>query len=59
MVKENYYQLWAVNKMIGIIDKNLKILSNFLTINELKYSVGQGVQQDIYKAGLEKSFEVR
>ena len=55
MVKENYYQLWAVNKMLGIIDKNLKILSNFLTINELKYSVGQGVQQDIYKAGLEKS----
>ena len=55
MVKENYYQLWAVNKMLGVIDKNLKILSNFLTINELKYSVGQGVQQDIYKAGLEKS----
>ena len=55
MVKESYYQLWAVNKMLGIIDKNLKILSNFLTINELKYSVGQGVQQDIYKAGLEKS----
>ena len=52
MVKESYYQLWAVNKMLGIIDKNLKILSNFLTINELKYSVGQG---DIYKAGLEKS----
>ncbi len=55
MVKESYYQLWAVKKMLGIIDKNLKILSNFLTINELKYSVGQGVQQDIYKAGLEKS----
>ena len=55
MVKESYYQLWAVNKMLGIIDKNVKILSNFLTINELKYSVGQGVQQDIYKAGLEKS----
>ena len=55
MVKENYYQLWAVNKMLGVIDKNLKILSNFLTINELKYSVGQGMQQDVYKAGLEKS----
>jgi len=55
MVKESYYQLWAVNKMLGVIDKNVKILSNFLTINELKYSVGQGVQQDIYKAGLEKS----
>ena len=55
MVKESYYQLWAVNRVLDVIDKNLNILYNFLTINELKYSVGQGVQQDIYKAGLEKS----
>ena len=55
MVKESYYQLWAVNKVLSIIEKNLKILTNFLTINELKYSVGQGAQQDIFKAGLEKS----
>lgn len=55
MVKESYYQLWAVDKGLKIIDNNLKLLSNFVTIAELKYSVGQGVQQDIYKAGLEKS----
>ncbi len=55
MVKETYYQIWAVDKFLGIIDKNLIILSDFITIAESKYSVGQGVQQDIYKAGLEKS----
>jgi cobalt-zinc-cadmium efflux system outer membrane protein len=55
MVKETYYQLWAVDKGLGIIDKNLRILSDFVTIAESKYSVGQGVQQDIFKAGLEKS----
>jgi outer membrane protein TolC len=55
MVKETYYQIWAVDKFLGIIDKNLNILSDFITIAESKYSVGQGVQQDIYKAGLEKS----
>jgi cobalt-zinc-cadmium efflux system outer membrane protein len=55
MVKETYYQLWAVDKSMGIIDKNLRILADFVTITESKYSVGQGVQQDIYKAGLEKS----
>jgi len=55
MVKETYYQIWAVDKFLGIIDKNLSILSDFITIAESKYSVGQGVQQDIYKAGLEKS----
>jgi outer membrane protein TolC len=55
MVKETYYQIWAVDKYLKIIDKNLQILSDFITITESKYSVGQGVQQDIYKAGLEKS----
>ncbi|HBA72020.1 MAG: RND transporter [Geobacteraceae bacterium GWC2_55_20] len=55
MVKETYYQLWAVDKGLEIVDKNLKILADFVTITESKYSVGQGVQQDIYKAGLEKS----
>lgn len=55
MVKETYYQIWAVDKSMGIVDKNLRILADFVTIAESKYSVGQGVQQDIYKAGLEKS----
>jgi outer membrane protein, heavy metal efflux system len=55
MVKESYYQIWAVDKGLEIVSKNLKILSDFITITELKYSVGQGVQQDIFKAGLEKS----
>jgi outer membrane protein TolC len=55
MVKESYYQLWAADKGLEIVSKNLKILSDFITLTELKYSVGQGVQQDIFKAGLEKS----
>ncbi len=55
MVKEAYYQIWAVDKSLGIIAKNLQLMNDFVTIAESKYSVGQGVQQDIYKAGLEKS----
>lgn len=55
MVKETYYQIWSVDKFVEIVDKNLRILSDFVTIAESKYSVGQGVQQDIYKANLEKS----
>ncbi|MBP1728191.1 MAG: metal ion efflux pump, family, outer membrane protein [Deltaproteobacteria bacterium] len=55
MVKETCYQLYAVDKSLEIVEKNLIILSDFVTIAESKYSVGQGVQQDIYKAGLEKS----
>lgn len=55
MVKETYYQIWNVDKSLEVIDKNLKIIADFITIAESRYSVGQGVQQDIYKAGLEKS----
>jgi cobalt-zinc-cadmium efflux system outer membrane protein len=55
MVKETYYQIWAVDKGLEIVAKNLRILTDFVTIAESKYSVGQGVQQDIFKAGLEKS----
>ena len=55
MVKENYYQLWDVDKELAIVEKNLKLLSDVVAVTELKYSIGQGVQQDIFKAGLEKS----
>ncbi len=55
MVKEVYYQLWAVDKNIGVTEKNIRILGDFVAIAESKYAVGQGVQQDIFKAGLEKS----
>lgn len=55
MVKETYFQIYAVDKSLEIIDKNLQIITDFTTIAESKYSVGQGVQQDIFKAGLEKS----
>jgi len=55
MVKETYYQIYSVDKSLEIIEKNLQIIADFVTIAESKYSVGQGVQQDIFKAGLEKS----
>jgi len=55
MITETYYQLYAADKSLEIIDKNLKIVADFITIAESRYSVGQGVQQDIFKAGLERS----
>lgn len=55
MVTETYYQIYAVDRGLEIVEKNLKILADFTTIAESKYSVGQGAQQDIFKAGLERS----
>lgn len=55
MVKEAWYRIYTVDRSLEIIDKNLRVMDDFITIAETKYSVGQGAQQDIYKAGLEKS----
>ncbi|MDD2367393.1 MAG: TolC family protein [Desulfuromonadaceae bacterium] len=55
MLTETYYQIWSLDKSLQLIEKNLKIISDFISIAESRYSVGQGVQQDIYKAGLERS----
>jgi outer membrane protein TolC len=55
MVKETWYQIYAVDKSLEVVEKNIRIISDFVTIAESRYSVGQGVQQDIFKAALEKS----
>jgi outer membrane protein TolC len=55
MVKEVYYQLYSVDRGLDIVEKNLRILADFTTIAESRYTVGQGSQADIFKAGLERS----
>jgi outer membrane protein TolC len=55
MVTETYYQIYSIDKALGIVGKNIQIISDFTTIAESRYTVGQGAQQDIFKAGLEKS----
>jgi len=55
MVKESYYQIYFIDKSLEIIDKNIRIIDDFITLAETKYSVGQGVQQDVFKSQLERS----
>jgi cobalt-zinc-cadmium efflux system outer membrane protein len=55
MVAEKYYQIYFTDKSREIVDKNTKILDDFITIAEIKYSVGQGAQQDVFKAQVERS----
>ena len=55
MVAEAYYQLYFTDKSREIVDKNINILDDFVTIAETKYSVGQGTQQDVFKAQVERS----
>jgi outer membrane protein TolC len=55
MVAETYYQIYFTDKSLAIVDKNLNILDDFVTITETKYSVGKGAQQDVFKAQVEHS----
>lgn len=55
MVKETWYQLFSVDRSLGIVAKNLRIMEDFTTLVETRYSVGKGLQQDILKAQLERS----
>jgi len=55
MVKETYYQLFFNDKSREIVEKNIRILDDFIILAETRYAVGQGVQQDIFKAQLERS----
>lgn len=55
MVKETYYQLYYIDRSLEIVERNLRILNDFITLAETKYSVGQGLQQDVFKSQVERS----
>jgi len=55
MVKEAYYQISFIDRSSEIIDRNISLLDDFIKLAETKYTVGQGTQQDILKAQVERS----
>ena len=55
MVSETYYQIYFADRSLAVVNKNVKILDDFVTLAETKYSVGQGAQQDVFKAQVERS----
>jgi outer membrane protein, heavy metal efflux system len=55
MVADVYYQIYFIDKSLEIVDRNIGILDDFVTLAETKYSVGQGAQHDVLKAQVERS----
>jgi outer membrane protein TolC len=55
MVKETYYQIYFIDRSLAIVERNTRIFDDFITLAETKYSVGQGGQQDVFKAQVERS----
>jgi cobalt-zinc-cadmium efflux system outer membrane protein len=54
-LKQNYYQLFKLQKSIEIARENKDLLEDFAHIANTRYSVGEGLQQDVLKAQVEVS----
>ena len=54
-VKEVFYELYAIDRSLEVVEKNRDVLKEFVKIAETKYSVGKGIQQDVLKAQVELS----
>lgn len=55
MVKEAWYQLLFVDRSLEIVEKNIVVLDDLSRFSETMYGVGQGLQQDVLKAQVERS----
>lgn len=55
MVAETYYQIYTTDHQKEILERSIGVMDLFINLAETKYSVGQGAQQDIFKAQVERS----
>ncbi len=55
MVKMNYYDLYLTEQKLKINNENQLIMQNFITAAEARYSVGKGMQQEVFKSQIEFS----
>jgi cobalt-zinc-cadmium efflux system outer membrane protein len=54
-LKQDYYQLYLLQKSVEITERNKLLIEDFARIASTKYSVGKGIQQDVLKAQVEVS----
>jgi cobalt-zinc-cadmium efflux system outer membrane protein len=54
-VKTAYYDLSHVFRTTEVVQRNKRIMEDFAKIAETRYSVGEGIQQDVLKAHVEVS----
>lgn len=58
-VKEAYFQLAAIQETLAVLDRDGRFLEQIENIADSRYRVGQGIQQDILKAQLERTKVLR
>lgn len=53
MVKQQYFDLYAIEKNIVTMQNSIEAMKNYFNIANSRYSIGQGTQQDVFKAQVE------
>lgn len=48
--KQSYFDLFYVDRAIATVENNQELLNDFVEIAETRYSVGNGLQQDVMRA---------
>jgi outer membrane protein TolC len=54
-IKEAYFQISYVQQILEVLERNGKLLEELERITDARYRVGQGTQQDVLKAQLERT----
>jgi cobalt-zinc-cadmium efflux system outer membrane protein len=54
-VKELFYELYAIDRSLEVVEKNRDLFRQFIKIAETRYSVGQGIHHDVIKGQVELS----
>jgi outer membrane protein, heavy metal efflux system len=55
MVRETWYQLYYLERALETVEDNLAAIDEIVLLTETMYGVGRGIQQDVFKAHLERS----
>lgn len=55
MVRESWFQLYAVDRSIEVVEHNILLIEDLIALTETLYGVGSALQQDVLRAQLERS----
>src|SRR4030095_7492864 len=54
-VRMNYYDLYSIQWKLEVNNESQLLMKTFLSASEAKYTVGKGMQQEVFKAQIEYS----
>ncbi|HEY3251881.1 MAG TPA: TolC family protein, partial [Ignavibacteria bacterium] len=55
MVRMNYYDLYLIERKLEVNKESQLLMNTLLSASEAKYTVGKGMQQEVFKAQIEYS----